>query len=404
MAEAAKEEKKEEKAKVGDDIDLSKIKVAELHETLKKNEYPAKEIGDEKCTSLMGKYATKELFEEYKDKKTGNGFTFAQCINTGVKNQRSLMGCHAGDIESYTLYGKFFDSVINDYHNFDVTKKKHPTGDVMDAAKLKNKLTQDSCKRILSTRIRVARNLTGHALAPGQKSIEEKKKIEEVFKKVFEFINKSDDEKYADFKGQYYGLYEISEEQRQGFIADHFLFKGNDKMQADSGYHNWFPQARGIYFNHKKTFLCWINEGDHLRIISMEKDDKGDVVSVFNRLSKAQQYIQEIMVSQKFCEGGFMKNDTLGHITCCPTNLGTGLRGGVHIKLEKLAKKSMDDLNEVAIKFHCQIRGIHGEHSESEGGILDISNKYRLGYSENELVDFMIAGVNEFVKMENEEK
>ena len=42
MAEAAKEEKKQEH--VGDDIDLSKIKQAELHETLKKNEYPEKEI------------------------------------------------------------------------------------------------------------------------------------------------------------------------------------------------------------------------------------------------------------------------------------------------------------------------------------------------------------------------
>lgn len=324
MAEAAKEQPKEEEKKeaIGDKIDIRKVKEAELHETLKKNEYPEKEIKDAK--SLMAKYCTKELFEEYKDKTTKNGFKFVQCINTGVKNPRSIMGCHAGDIESYTLFGKFFDAVINEYHNFDVTKKKHPTGDVMDASKLKNKLTADACKRILSTRIRVARNLAGHALAPGQKSIEEKKKIEQVFIKVFEIINKSDDEKYADFKGKYYGLYDISEEQRQQFIADHFLFKGNDKMQADSGYHNWFPQARGIYFNHKKTFLCWINEGDHLRIISMEKDDKGDVVSVFNRLAKAQALFEEIMIENKLCDG-FSKNDTLGmninDIICSDSNV-----------------------------------------------------------------------------------
>ena len=31
-----------------------------------------------------------------------------------------------------------------------------------------------------------------------------------------------------------------------------------------------------------------------------------------------------------------------------------------------------------------QIRGIHGEHSETEGGIYDISNKARLGLTEYE--------------------
>eukprot|EP01083_Nonionella_stella_P044203 119105_1 len=396
MAQAVEEEKKA----IGDDIDLSKVEKVALHETLQKNEYPEKEMSDENMKSLMAKYCNKELFNEYKDLKTKNGFTFAQCINTGVKNPRSIMGCHAGDIESYTLFGKFFSPVISDYHNFDVTAKKHPS-DVMDTAKLKNVLGDDAKKVILSTRIRVARNLDGFNLAPGQQSLDEKKKIEAVFIKVFELINKSEDEKYEDFKGEYFALYKITEEQRQGFIKQHFLFKGNDKMQADSGYHNWFPNARGIYFNKKKTFLCWINEGDHLRIISMEQS--GDVKSVYNRLAKASEIFQEIMVKNKLCKG-FSKNETLGHITCCPTNLGTGLRGGVHITLPKLAKKSISELNEIAIKYHCQVRGIHGEHSESEGGILDISNKYRLGYSENQLVDFMINGVNTFVQLENESK
>ena len=31
-----------------------------------------------------------------------------------------------------------------------------------------------------------------------------------------------------------------------------------------------------------------------------------------------------------------------------------------------------------------QIRGIHGEHSETEGGVYDISNKARLGLTEFE--------------------
>lgn len=117
---------------------------------------------------------------------------------------------------------------------------------------------------IISTRIRVARNIEGFGLAPGQTSPKEKLEIEEMFKKVFATLT-------GDLKGTYYSLDGMKEEDRQKLIADHFLFKGNDKMQADSGYHRWWAKGRGIYLGNQKTFLCWLNEGDHIRIISMEK-------------------------------------------------------------------------------------------------------------------------------------
>ncbi len=43
-------------------------------------------------------------------------------------------------------------------------------------------------------------------------------------------------------------------------------------MQAASGYHQFWPKGRGIFVNNdkKKKFLLWINEGDHVRIISMQ--------------------------------------------------------------------------------------------------------------------------------------
>ena len=65
-------------------------------------------------------------------------------------------------------------------------------------------------------------------------------------------------------------------------------------------------------------------------------------------------------------EAKFSKTDHLGYITSCPTNLGTGLRASVHVKLPKLSKK-MAEFEAIADKYHVQIRGIHGEHSESEG-------------------------------------
>ena len=46
----------------------------------------------------------------------------------------------------------------------------------------------------------------------------------------------------------------------------------------------------------------------------------------------------------------------------------------------------MSDFQAIADQYHVQIRGIHGEHSESSDHTYDISNKRRLGRSEVDLV------------------
>ena len=46
----------------------------------------------------------------------------------------------------------------------------------------------------------------------------------------------------------------------------------------------------------------------------------------------------------------------------------------------------MDEFKAIADKYYVQIRGIHGEHSESSDHVYDISNRRRLGRSEVDLV------------------
>jgi arginine kinase len=95
----------------------------------------------------------------------------------------------------------------------------------------------------------------------------------------------------------------------------------------------------------------------------------------------------------------FAHDDHLGYITSCPTNLGTALRGSVHIKLPKLSQKK-EQFQAIADKYYVQIRGIHGEHSESDDGVFDISNRRRLGRSEKQLVQDMIDGVRAMIEAE----
>jgi len=181
----------------------------------------------------------------------------------------------------------------------------------------------------------------------------------------------------------------MNEGDRLSLVEDHFLFKAGDRFLESAGLNRDWPQGRGIFHNNKKTFLVWINEEDELRIISMQKG--GDIKEVFTRLAKA---INELEKKMKFAY-----SEHLGYITSCPTNLGTAMRASVHIALPKISK-DMDKFKSITDKHHLQIRGINGEHSKSEGGIYDISNKRRLGVTEVQCAQDMYDGVAELIEIE----
>lgn len=120
-----------------------------------------------------------------------------------------------------------------------------------------------------------------------------------------------------------------------------------------------------------------------------------DIGEVFKRLSIGAKQIEEY--------AKFAHDDHLGYITSCPTNLGTAMRASVHIKLPNLCKNK-DEFQAIADKYYVQIRGIHGEHTETDDGTYDISNKRRLGRSEVDLVQDMYDGVKAMIDGENKAK
>lgn len=189
--------------------------------------------------------------------------------------------------------------------------------------------------------------------------------------------------------GKYYPLKGMDKATQTQLIDDHFLFKEGDRFLESAGLNREWPDGRGIYHNNEKTFLVWVNEEDQLRIISMQKG--ADIKAVFKRLSVAATEIEKV--------AKFAHDDHLGYITSCPTNLGTALRASVHVKLPLLCKDK-EKFNKIADQFYVQIRGIHGEHTETDDGTYDISNKRRLGRSEKDLVQDMYDGVKALISEE----
>ena len=330
--------------------------------------------------SLMAKYLTQEIFNELKDKKTANGFTLQNVINSGVLNPDSGIGAYAGDEESYEVFAPLFDKIIQEYHGFS-KDDKHKSD--LNPNHLNAPNPDSTGEYIVSTRIRVGRNIANIPLGTAI-SKEQRDGIEKDISSVLNSFS-------GDLAGKYYPLNNMTKEDSESLIADHFLFKAGDRFLEAAGLNRDWPNGRGIFHNNEKTFLVWINEEDELRIISMQQG--GDIKEVFSRLTTAIANIQEQVT--------FAYSKHLGYITSCPTNLGTAMRASVHIKLPNLSAK-MDQFQKIADKYHLQIRGIHGEHSQSEGGIYDISNKRRLGVTEVQCVQDMYDGVVALIEKEKE--
>lgn len=138
--------------------------------------------------------------------------------------------------------------------------------------------------------------------------------------------------------------------------------------------------------------MVWVNEEDHLRIISMQQG--GNVGQVLDRL------IRGVKIIEKLCQ--FSRDEHLGWLTFCPTNLGTTVRASVHVKIPKVSARP--DFKKICEELKLQPRGIHGEHTETTGGVFDISNKARLGVSEYDCVSHMYNGVKKLIEMEKAEK
>ena len=331
------------------------------------------------CKSLLQKCLTKDIWEQCKDRRDKFGFTFRQAIFSGSKWTNSGVGVYAGSHDSYYAFAPFFDKIIEAYHGHKPTDKHISS---MDYNTLNcPPFPSDEDKMINSTRIRVARNLAAYPLGTAVTRAQ-RKEIEKLVTSALGTFT-------GELKGKYYSLETMTEAEKRQLIEDHFLFKGGDKYLESAGLERDWPEARGIFHNDAKTFLVWVNEEDQLRIISMQKGS--DIKAVFKRLADAANKIEE--------KAKFANDEHFGYISTCPTNMGTGLRASVHINLPKLMKNP--DLHQsIADKYHVQIRGIHGEHTETDDGVFDISNLRRLGRNEVQLVQDMYDGVKAMIKAE----
>merc|ERR1712142_1205608 len=73
----------------------------------------------------------------------------------------------------------------------------------------------------------------------------------------------------------------------------------------------------------------------------------GDIKGVFKRFCEGLTKIETLMKERGH---SYMWNEHLGYVLTCPSNLGTGLRAGVHVKLPNMAKDEKKEKRRSVLK------------------------------------------------------
>ncbi|NXR92130.1 KCRB kinase, partial [Hypocryptadius cinnamomeus] len=361
------------------------------HNLLKMKYQPEEEYPDLKAhNNHMAKVLTPDLYKKLRDKQTPSGFTLDDCIQTGVDNPGNGIAMFPSSyVSCCDLTYQFPDTSIINIKMAQLNNQRLPPDEEYPDLSTHNNhmakvLTLDLYKK-LRDRVTPSGFTLDDVIQTG---------VDNPGNGIVSLSLSALGSLDGDLKGKYYALRNMTDAEQQQLIDDHFLFdKPVSPLLLASGMARDWPDARGIWHNDNKTFLVWINEEDHLRVISMQKG--GNMKEVFSRFCTGLTKIESLFKAKNY---EFMWNPHLGYILTCPSNLGTGLRAGVHIKLPHLGKH--EKFGEVLKRLRLQKRGTGGVDTAAVGGVFDVSNADRLGFSEVELVQMVVDGVKLLIEME----
>lgn len=123
------------------------------------------------------------------------------------------------------------------------------------------------------------------------------------------------------------------------------------------------------------SIMC--NEEDHLRIQVLKNGLDFD--GAYELANKIDDLLDETL--------SYAFDERLGFLTQCPTNLGTGLRASVMMHLPMIEQSGLiARLTNSLSKMGLTIRGTYGEGSKVKGALYQVSNQVTLGISETETI------------------
>lgn len=214
---------------------------------------------------------------------------------------------------------------------------------------------------VISSRVRMARNIEGIPFPHNLNETLAKEVVEKVYNGILVGnIGLKDEFRLIAMK-------DLEEIDRLNYVEKHLI--SPDLAQNT---------IRGnMLINTKETISIMINEEDHIRIQcllpGLQLDEALEVADKIDDLL-------EEKINYAF-------DEELGYLTACPTNLGTGIRASVMLHLPALSLTGyIQAVLRAAGQIGLAVRGIYGEGTEFLGNLYQISNQVTLGATEREII------------------
>jgi protein arginine kinase len=219
---------------------------------------------------------------------------------------------------------------------------------------------------VLSTRVRLARNLAGHPF-PGRSTEDERGK-------VLSLIQEAAGQTSSLGQGSTLRVDRLSRADRQFLHERHLVSKELSVPDAD------FPPRAAAAVLLQGPLAGMVNEEDHLRL-------QGLLSGLALEGAWSAVGTLDAELGQRLA---FAFHPEFGYLTSCPTNVGTGLRASVLIHLPGLVlTKEINKVLQSLVQVGLTFRGLYGEGSEVVGNFFQLSNQTTLGKSEGDLLDHL---------------
>lgn len=228
---------------------------------------------------------------------------------------------------------------------------------------------------VISTRVRLARNLIDRQF-PFKASLLERKKI---FGEITEAINKVPQCK--DFATLNFS--QTDKVNQQFLFENRVVSRDLITLEGD----------RGVVYDFDKCLSIMVNEEDHIRMHCMSAGCQPDeawksINALDDELGKHIRYAFDTR---------------WGFLTTCPTNSGTGFRISFLMHLPGLVlTKSINSVLSGASQMGMSVRGFLGESSDVIGNFFQLSNQATMGANEEQFIQDAHALINRITGYERE--
>lgn len=228
---------------------------------------------------------------------------------------------------------------------------------------------------VITSRIRIARNIAAIPFP----SIMQPQHAARVAEKVKASLHNKEAEAGSTFT--FMSIGDVPVVERQILVEKHLA--SQDLMENH--------EVSALILDSKEKVAVMINEEDHIRMQCILPGFQ------LNQAWEKLNHVDDLVEAN--IEYAF--HEQLGYLTCCPTNVGTGMRSSVMMHLPALTvNKQMNAILHTIAKIGLTARGIYGEGSEAAGSIYQISNQITLGPSEEELINNLTITCRQIVEKE----